>query len=330
VSALSRLAGRLLLVGFEGPPEPLLDALAAGRAGGVILFARNIESADATRALTGMLRKAGGGAVPIGVDQEGGRVARLDRAGVAAGPCAREVAAGGDPAAAHRWGEATGRTLAELGFTLDFAPVLDVDTNPDNPVIGDRAFASDPDTVTAFGREAARGLAAAGITPCGKHFPGHGDTALDSHRALPVVEHGPERLEAVELRPFAALAGELPAIMTAHVVYPAWDPDRPATLSGPILTGILRGRLGFAGAIVSDDLEMAAVADRHGPEESAVLAVAAGVDVVLVGKTQSVWERAHEGLVREAEASPAFRARLEAAARAAGHLTPSTGPARAT
>jgi beta-N-acetylhexosaminidase len=320
----SRLAGKLLIVGFEGSPAPVEAALKAGTAGGVILFSRNIESAAQTRALTGRLAAAGGPAIPIGVDQEGGRVARLDRAGLPAGAPARALGATGDPAAAFRWGRDTGGALKGLGFTLDFAPVLDVDTNPANPVIGDRAYGTTPEVVTAFGREAARGLAAAGITACGKHFPGHGDTALDSHKALPRVDHPAARLEAVELAPFAALAGELPAIMTAHVIYPAWDGARPATLSPAILTGILKGRLGFAGAVISDDLEMAAVADRHGPGEAAVLAVAAGADVLLVCRTRSMWEAAHAGLVREAERSPAFRARLEDAARRAGALAPPT------
>jgi beta-N-acetylhexosaminidase len=319
---LSRLAGRLLAVGFEGPPGPVEAALQAGTVGGVILFTRNIESAAQTRALTGRLRAAGGGAVPIGVDQEGGRVARLDRAGLPAGPPARHLGATGDAAAAFRWGRETGAALKSLGFTLDFAPVLDVDSNPANPIIGDRAYGSTPETVTAFGREAARGLAAAGITPCGKHFPGHGDTAQDSHTDLPVVDRPAERLEVVELAPFAALAGALPAIMTAHVIYPAWDAERPATLSPAIVTGLLKERLGFAGAVVSDDLEMAAIADRHGPGEAAVLAVAAGCDVLLVCRRRDLWEAAHAGLVREAEQSPAFRARMEDAARRAAHLAP--------
>jgi beta-N-acetylhexosaminidase len=319
---LSRLAGRVLMVGWDGPPDRVLKALEAGRARGAILFSRNVESAEQVKALTASLQAAGGGDVAIAVDQEGGPVARLERAGLPAGPAAREIAAGGDPEAAYRWGLETGRALKALGFTVDFAPVLDVDTNPDNPVIGRRAWGATPEAVTAFAGAAARGLKAAGVRACGKHFPGHGDTALDSHKALPVVAHDAARLEAVELAPFAALTGSLDAIMTAHVVYPAWDPGRPATLSASIVTGLLKGRLGFAGAVVSDDLEMAAVADRYGVDEAAVLAVAAGVDVLLVCHTPERWERAHEALVREAEASPAFRARLADAAARAASLRP--------
>jgi beta-N-acetylhexosaminidase len=302
------------MVGFDGPSGPVERALEAGRAGGAILFARNVESALQVKDLTARLQAAGDGATILAVDQEGGRVARLSRAGLQDGQSARDLAAPGDPAAARRWGRETGAALKALGFTLDFAPVLDVDTNPDNPVIGDRAYGPDPATVTAFAREAALGLLDAGIAPCGKHFPGHGDTALDSHHDLPRVRHDEARLTAVELAPFAALCPVLPAVMTAHVVYDAWDRGRPATLSEPIVTGILRRRLGFSGLIVSDDLEMAAVADRYGPAEAAVLAVSAGVELLLFCHRQERWEEAHGALVREAEKSPAFRERLERAA----------------
>jgi beta-N-acetylhexosaminidase len=302
------------MVGFEGPEGPVIDALAAGRAGGVILFARNVDSAAQVRALNGRLRAAAGGNLPIGVDQEGGRVARLSRAGVPDGPTARALAAPGDPAAARRWGRETGAALKDLGFSLDFAPVLDVDTNPHSPVIGDRSYAPDAGVVTAFGREAALGLMEGGVHACGKHFPGHGDAALDSHRDLPVVALDAARLERVELFPFAALCGMLPAVMTAHVRYPALDPDVPATLSEPIVTDLLKGRLGFSGVVVSDDLEMGAIADRYGPEEAAVMAVSAGVDLLLFCHRRARWEAAHDALVMEGEKSPAFRARMEDAA----------------
>jgi len=302
------------MVGFDGPEGPVATALAAGRAGGVILFKRNVESARQVRVLIAGLRGAGGAGLPVAVDQEGGRVARLAKAGLPDGPTARALAAPGDPAAARRWGRTTGKALKELGFSIDFAPVLDVDTNPDSPVIGDRSFGPDPARVTAFGREAALGLLEGGVFPCGKHFPGHGDAALDSHRDLPVVAHSVARLERVELAPFAALCGVLPAIMTAHVRYPALDPDRSATLSEPVVTGLLKGRLGFAGVVVSDDLEMSAVADRYGPDEAAVLAVSAGVDLLLFCHRRERWEAAHAALVQEGERSPAFRARMEDAA----------------
>jgi beta-N-acetylhexosaminidase len=308
------------MVGFDGPEAPVAEALAAGRVGGVILFARNVESGPQVRGLNARLRQAAGDGLPIAVDQEGGRVARLARAGLKDGPTARAVAARGDPAAAHRRGLETGKALKDLGFTLDFAPVLDVDTNPGSPVIGDRSYGPEPGLVTAFGREMALGLMEGGVHACGKHFPGHGDAALDSHRDLPTVAHDVARLERIELAPFAALCGLLPAIMTAHVRYPALDPDVPATLSAPIVTGLLKGRLGFGGVVVSDDLEMGAIADRYGPEEAAVSAVLAGVDLLLFCHRRERWEAAHAALVAEAERSPAFRARLTDAAARVGRL----------
>jgi len=307
-------AGQVLMIGFESDPGPACDALAAGRAGGVILFSRNIESAPQVRALNHRLRTAAGGLLPIAVDQEGGRVARLAAAGVPAGPPARALAEHGEHAV-HQWGLDTGKALVDLGFTIDFAPILDVDTNPDNPIIGDRSYGRDADRVIRMARIAAEGLMEAGILPCGKHFPGHGDTALDSHVDLPYVAHDEPRLREVELAPFAALAPELPAIMTAHVVFPALDPEEvPATLSKRIVTGLLREEFGFTGVIISDDLEMAAVARLAPPGELAVRAIAAGCDLLLCCRLQTVWEEAHRALVEAAEADAEFAARLAEAA----------------
>ena len=307
-------AGRILMVGYEGDPEPVRAALSAGRAGGVILFSRNVESAAQVRELTTSLRHAAPGPITIGIDQEGGRVGRLGNAGIANGPSARQVAATGDPNAAYGWGRDTAARLTDLGLDLDFAPVLDVDSNPANPVIGDRAYGVNPEQVVTYGAHAIRGLEDGGVTACGKHFPGHGDTDLDSHHDLPVVHHDRERLEAIELAPFRALAPSLKAIMTAHVVYPALDPKWPATFSREIVTHLLREEIGFSGIIVSDDLEMGAVAAHHPPEERGILAVAAGVDLLLVCRTQAVWEAVYEGLVTEAERSPEFARRLTGAA----------------
>ncbi|MFQ5509170.1 MAG: beta-N-acetylhexosaminidase [Leptospirillia bacterium] len=311
--AHTRHAGAVLMVGYEGDPQAVEAALSDGRAGGVILFSRNIESAAQVQALTRRFRNAGGDALPIAIDQEGGRVARLSAAGLPPGPAAREVAQGG-PGAVRQWGRDTGRALKALGININFAPVLDVDTNPDNPIIGDRAYGSTPEQVIEHAREAIRGLLEEGVFACGKHFPGHGDTDLDSHLTLPTVSHGAERLERVELAPFAALAHELPAIMTAHVVYPAWDPEHPATLSPTILTDILRQRLGFTGVIVSDDLEMAAVDRSDTPDKNAVAAIAAGADFLQLCKTEKKWRAAYQGLVWEAEKNPAFAKRLADAA----------------
>jgi beta-N-acetylhexosaminidase len=300
MTTLSEQVGSLLTIGYEGDDAPVCDALAKGRAGGVVLFTRNIHSKDQIKALTRRLRDAAGRNIPIGIDQEGGRVARLANAGLAAGPSARTIASG-PPEDAYQWGLHTGGYLVELGINLNFAPVLDVDTNPKNPVIGDRSYGTTPEQVVRYAREAIRGLQQAGVVACGKHFPGHGDTHLDSHHDLPVVHHNLERLRQIELKPFADLLPNLKTIMTAHVVYPALDPNHPATLSKKIITGLLRQQMGYQGVIISDDLEMAAVAKTLTPSKRAVKAIRAGADMLLICRSQSVWESAFEGLLREAE-----------------------------
>jgi beta-N-acetylhexosaminidase len=227
----------------------------------------------------------------------------------------RTIASWRDPGLARRIAACVGGELAALGFTIDFAPVLDVNTAPRNPVIGDRAFGDDPATCALFGAAWVRGLQEAGVLACGKHFPGHGDTTLDSHLDLPVVDRDRAGLLAIDLHPFreAATAG-VASLMTAHVVYPALDPTLPATLSRAVCTD-LRAEIGFEGMLVSDDLEMKAIADRHPPEEAAVLAIAAGCDALLICHGEDHQEQAVDALVREAEDSPAFRARCESAAR---------------
>ncbi len=307
--------GQIVIGGFPGAslPPSFGRALRNRRRAGAILFTPNVEGgAAALAALARAIHAAAPEPPFVGVDQEGGRVARLRGPWLAVPPM-RTVASWGDVAFAERVARAVGAELAAVGITIDFAPVLDVNTCPENPVIGDRAFGSDADTCARFGVAWIRGLQSAGVLACGKHFPGHGDTSKDSHVDLPTVEQSIERLERVELAPFrAAAAAGVASMMTAHVVYPAIDPDRPATLSHAACTA-LRERIGFRGLLVSDDLEMKAIADRGTIEESAVQAVAAGCDALLVCWSEEKQERALEALVREAELSPAFRARCEQA-----------------
>lgn len=211
----------------------------------------------------------------------------------------------------ERSAELLARSLRVLGFTQDYAPVLDVDTNPDNPVIGDRSFSRDPHVVAELGARFIRTMQAHGIAACGKHFPGHGDTNQDSHFELPRLEHDLARLEAVELVPFrAAVEAEVASIMTAHVLFPALDPDHPATLSEKIVTPLLRDRLGYRGVIVSDDLEMKAVADHYGIEDSVVRAVRAGCDQLLICHTHELQVRAKEALIHAVEDGRLERSRL--------------------
>ena len=308
--------GELVIGGFPGTslPDAFAQALRDGRRGGAILFKPNVEGGLAqVAALARALHAASPGTPPIvSIDQEGGRVARL-KAPLLEVPPMRAVASWGDASLAERIARAMGTELAALGFTVDFAPVLDVNTRPDNPVIGDRAFGEDAETCARFGVAWVRGLQSAGLLACGKHFPGHGDTSKDSHFDLPVVDQSRERLEQVELVPFRAAAAEgVAMMMTAHVVYTALDPVRPATLS-PVVCSALRDEVGFGGVLVSDDLEMRAIAARWDIADAAVVAIAAGCDALLVCWNDDKQEQAVEALEREVARSPAFRTRCEQA-----------------
>ena len=311
---LQRACGQLLSVGFDGltAPTELLDRIARSEVGGVMLFRPNIESPAQVAALVLALRQAGPAAAPlvISVDQEGGLVQRL-RAPLTVWPDMGSVAAAGDVQRTRAVGRALGGELAALGIGWDFAPVLDVHTNPTNPVIGNRAFGSRVETVTDHALAFWRGLHDAGLLGCGKHFPGHGDTHADSHLELPSVAHDDERLRAVELAPFAAAArAGIEALMTAHVLYPSWDAKMPATLSRRIAHDILRGELGFAGMLVSDDLGMRAVADNFAVEDLVVQSLLAGVDHFLVREPLDRQVRAFEALVKASEAREDVRRRI--------------------
>jgi beta-N-acetylhexosaminidase len=312
---LAATCGQLIIGGFPGATlSPTAErALRERRRGGVILFKPNVEEGPAAlAALTRAIHAAAPEPPFVAIDQEGGRVARL-RAPFLEVPPMKTVASWGDVAFAERIARAVGLELAAMGFNLDFAPVLDVNTCPTNPVIGDRSFGSDASTCAAFGAAWLRGLQSTGVLACGKHFPGHGDTSKDSHVDLPRVEQPWERIDRVELTPFRAAVSEgVAALMTAHVVYDALDPERPATLSPHVCT-TLRNAVGFEGVLFSDDLEMRAIGARFAVEDAAVAAVAAGCDAVLVCWDEAKQERAVDALVREASASPAFRARCEEA-----------------
>lgn len=316
---LSELCGALVVGGFDGTSldAETARALAEGRRAGAILFRRNTPSIDAVHALaTEVVRAAGPDPGPfLAVDQEGGRVIRIPAPAMQLPPM-RVLGDIGDADLAKRAASAVALELAALGVNLNFAPVLDVDTNPDNPVIGDRSFGRDPALVAALGTAFAEGLEGNGVMACGKHFPGHGDTNLDSHFDLPVVRAARERLDAIELLPFRAAGKSVSSLMTAHVVFEALDTGVPATQSHKILVDILRRELGYAGLVFSDDLEMRALADRQTVEESATKAIRAGCDVLLVCKSFELAERVHAALVKEAEKSDAFKARCaDAAAR---------------
>ena len=314
-SQFRRSAGRLAVAGFAGVSIPVeLRALAReAELGGIILFARNIEAPEQVAELAYAARELSRSVPPwVSVDQEGGRVARL-KAPFTRWPPMRALGNSGDARLAGRFARALARELRAVGVTLDYAPVLDVDTNPDSPVIGDRALAGDPGQAARLGAAVVAGLQAGGVAACGKHYPGHGDAAADSHVELPVVPHPPERLRDVELEPFRAAAAEgVAAMMTAHVLYPALDDEHPATLSPRIVGDLLRGELGFDGLVMTDDLEMGAIAGRHAVEDAAVGAIAAGCDMVLVcGADTDRLAAVVEALVHAVEDGRLPRTRVE-------------------
>lgn len=318
----------LFTVAFDGPaPTPELRELLARGAAGVILFSRNVESAEQVAELAAALKRAAGRPLLLSVDQEGGRVARLrGRHGFTELPPMRALGDRGDEALAREAGALLGRELRAVGIDLDYAPVVDVDTNPANPVIGDRAFSRDPSVVARLGAALARGLQSAGVAACAKHFPGHGDTAQDSHLELPRLPHGPERLRAVELPPFTALVrAGVASVMTAHVVFEALDPSRPATLSAPALR-LLRQECGFDGPVLADDLEMKALAAHYPVEEIVVEAVNAGVDGFLLCHGVEVQRRAVEALRRAVERGWVSRERLAQARARMARLLAWAGP----
>jgi beta-N-acetylhexosaminidase len=283
--ALRHQIGQLLMAGFDGPSVPVeLRALAREFSiGGVVLFKRNVQEPEQVAEVSREITALGADEVPwVAVDQEGGRVARLRRP-FTEWPPMITLGRSGDEALARRFARALATELAAVGVTLDFAPVLDILTNPKNPAIGDRALAETGALVSRLGAAIVEEIQGVGLAACGKHFPGHGDTTADSHHELPVVEHAPDRLRAVEFEPFrAAIAADVASLMTAHVLVPALDEQYPATLSPRIVRPLLREELGFEGVIFTDDMEMKAIAAHHGVPQAAVRAIAAGVDGVLV------------------------------------------------
>jgi len=285
--AMRRDIGQFLIGSLPGTtiPAELRSLAKEFDLGGVILFGRNIEAPEQVAELSAD-SEALGRTMPawVSVDQEGGRVARLKEPFTKWPPMAALGRAGKQSEAlAERFAKALAEELLAVGITLDYAPVLDIHTNPKNPVIGDRALAERAEDVAKLGRVIIRGLQGAGLAACGKHFPGHGDTSTDSHFELPLVEHLPDRLRAIEFEPFrAAIAEQVAFIMTAHVLVPALDELRPATLSPNVVQRFLRDELKFDGVILSDDLEMKAVSAHYDVPDAAVQAIQAGCDAVLV------------------------------------------------
>jgi len=309
------IAGGVIVGGFAGqrlPPE-LQCALKERCLAGVIWFKRNIDTLEQVSAVNAQIRALAPQTPPlIAIDQEGGRVARLGSPVVHLAPM-RQFGAINNPRLTERAAHLLSTQLRMLGFTMNLAPVLDVTSNPQNQVIGDRAFGDDPELVTQHANAWIEGAVGAGMLTCAKHFPGHGDTTLDSHLSLPVIDHDRSRLDRIELVPFRALAAKVHAIMSAHIRITHIDDAWPATLSEKILSGILRNELGFSGVILSDDLEMKAITEHWSIAEAACRAIAAGCDGVLICSDLNAQEEARRALAAQAEHDSIFRARLEQA-----------------
>lgn len=315
--------GQLMMIGFDGivVDANLRRMITDYHIGGVILFARNVQSPEQVARLTNELQtialESGHPGLFIAVDQEGGRVARLTKnTGFTEFPSAMALTATGDPENARGMGAAMAAEMGAVGINVDFAPDLDVNNNPSNPVIGTRSFSSDPAKVAEYGIAFARGLQENGVLAFGKHFPGHGDTGVDSHIDLPQVPHDRARLDEVELVPFrAAIQADLAGIMSAHVTFPAIDPTPglAATLSRPVLMGLLRDELGYDGLIATDSLEMGALASKGYPAPvAAALAFAAGADVLLFNRDHAMHKEAFANLVRAVRERKVSEGQLDA------------------
>ncbi|MHA5050953.1 glycoside hydrolase family 3 protein [Streptomyces sp. SD15] len=339
---LTRDALTVLQPGFTGTTAPdwLLRRLGEGLAS-VGLFGRNIASPDQLTALTAQLR-AERDDVLVAIDEESGDVTRLEVRTGSSYPGNHALGAVDDVELTREVASALGHRLAACGVNLNWAPSADVNSNPDNPVIGVRSFGADPDLVARHTAAYVTGLQSAGVAACTKHFPGHGDTAVDSHHAMPRIDAAPSVLQSRELAPFrAAIAAGTRAVMSAHILVPALDPDRPATLSRRVLTGLLREELRYDGLIVTDGMEMQAIAATYGIERGSVLAIAAGADAICVGgglADDETVRRLRDALVSAVRAGELPEERLaDAAARvralaawtaatAARTTRPATGP----
>ena len=314
----SKLAvGQILIIGFDGAElSPRLASLLAKlQPAGVILFARNIKTADQTHSLLRECQKQVPTPLFICIDLEGGTVDRF-RSAIGPAPSAAEVFATGSRALFRKHGRVIGENCRTLGFNVDFAPVLDLAFEASRSVMSSRAVSDDPKQVATYAREFLRGLSNAGVLGCGKHFPGLGEATLDTHHKLPSVEKPLRTLWEQDLVPYRLLRRELPMVMVSHAAFPAVTEEViPASLSRKWITDILRKKIGYAGLVVSDDMEMGAVQDFSPIGESVVQHIRAGGDIALVCHKEETVMRAYESLIREAERDSKFARRLRESAR---------------
>jgi beta-N-acetylhexosaminidase len=303
--------GQLFMVGFTGTSvsNEFASFVREYRPGGVILFKRNLETVAQILELTNSLQRLSPETpLLISIDQEGGRVSRLPKDFTIFPPC-ELLGLCNSQDLAYSAAATVAKELRAVGINMNMAPVLDVNSNPDNPVIGDRAFGSAPELVAELGWATISGLQDNRVVACGKHFPGHGDTATDSHKELPVVDAALHRLHEVEFPPFQhAIRAGVASLMTAHVLYKSLDAERPATLSPAVLQGLLREQWAYDGVVLTDDLEMHAIIDHFGIGEAAVQAFLAGCDILLICKDperERLAAQAVEAAVKEGRISQA-------------------------
>jgi beta-N-acetylhexosaminidase len=319
--ALRKKVGQLFMVGFDAleANEHITRMIREQHIGGVILFRRNVHTPEQLSALTRQLQEINAEVsdepLLIAIDQEGGMVMRIEQ-GVTPLPSAMAFQETGSVDDCEALSFVNGDELRQIGINMNLAPVLDVNNNPLNPVIGVRAFGEDADTVSKYGVAAMQGMRRAGVIATGKHFPGHGDTSTDTHYDLASVPHDLARLHAVELAPFkAAIDAGIDAIMTAHVMFPAIEPDPaiPATLSKAVLTDLLRKQMGFNGTVISDCLEMAAISEGIGVAKGAIATLQAGADIVLVSHRPERQLAAIEAVLQAVESGELAMAQIDEA-----------------
>lgn len=285
--SLEEKVGQMFIVGFDGfeVDDNIINLIKNKKVGGIILFSKNINTVNETKKLIENLNKLNGEnkvKLFMSVDEEGGVVSRIPKE-MGHFESAWDVGATGDLNYAFEHGKAIGETIKSLGFNLDFAPVLDVNSNPNNPVIGIRSFSDDPEIVKKMGTEVYKGLKSTGVLGVGKHFPGHGDTAVDSHVGVPVINKSLEELKKLELIPFKyAIDNGVEMIMVGHLYLPQLDKDYVASISKNIVTKLLREELGFNGVVVTDDMIMEGVKGKYPTNESAIKAIEAGNDLIIV------------------------------------------------
>jgi beta-N-acetylhexosaminidase len=302
------LVGQRIAVGFPGIEieEELKDLICNYKIGNIILFKHNISSNAQVKKLCEdlqqLVRKHTGHDPFIAIDQEGGMVTRLDQDGVNM-PGAMAIAATGKIENAYQAGKLTAMQLKTLGINFNLAPSVDVNSNRDNPVIGVRSFGDIPDRVAEYAVAMTKGLTDGGVLACAKHFPGHGDTNVDSHLGLPLIDKSLEELEQCELIPFReVIDAGIPAVMTTHILFPRLEEEKlPATMSYQIITGLLRERLGYQGLIVSDCMEMSAIKQYYGTVEGVKKAVKAGVDLVFISHSAEMAREASDALTEALE-----------------------------